>query len=126
MRLMARLRGPRGCPWDREQTHRSLLRHLREESEEVARAIRRADHDNLCEELGDLLHQIVFHAQLAREKGRFTLSDVVDGLFRKIVRRHPHVFGKKKLNTAQEVMVQWEQIKKREKESLRRRPHGAR
>lgn len=120
LRLMARLRAPGGCPWDRRQTHKSLVRHLKEESAEVALAIRRNDPENLCEELGDLLHQIVFHAQLAREKKRFTMADVIDGLCRKIVRRHPHVFGKKKLTSVKEVMVQWEEIKRREKARKKR------
>lgn len=120
LRLMARLRAPGGCPWDRRQTHKSLVRHLKEESAEVAQAIRKNDTENLCEELGDLLHQIVFHAQLAREKKRFTMSDVIDGLCRKIVRRHPHVFGKKKLKSVNEVMVQWEEIKRREKARKKR------
>ena len=120
LRLMARLRAPGVCPWDRRQTHKSLVRHLKEESAEVALAIRKNDPDNLCEELGDLLHQIVFHAQLAREKKRFTMADVIDGLCRKIVRRHPHVFGKKKLKSVKEVMVQWEEIKRREKARKKR------
>jgi len=120
LRLMARLRAPGGCPWDRRQTHKSLVRHLKEESAEVALAIRKNDPDNLCEELGDLLHQVVFHAQLAREKKRFTMADVIDGLCRKIVRRHPHVFGKKKLKSVKEVMVQWEEIKRREKARKKR------
>ena len=120
LRLMARLRAPGGCPWDRRQTHKSLVRHLKEESAEVAQAIRKNDTENLCEELGDLLHQIVFHAQLAREKKRFTMADVIDGLCRKIVRRHPHVFGKKKLKSVKEVMVQWEEIKRREKARKKR------
>lgn len=120
LRLMARLRAPGGCPWDRRQTHKSLVRHLKEESAEVAQAIRKNDTENLCEELGDLLHQIVFHAQLAREKKRFTMADVVDGLCRKIVRRHPHVFGKKKIKSVKEVMVQWEEIKRREKARKKR------
>jgi MazG family protein len=113
VRIMARLR--KGCPWDREQTHQSLLRYLREESREVVQAVHKKDHRNLCEELGDLLHQVMFHAELAREKGRFTIHDVVDGLCRKMVRRHPHVFGKKKLRTSEEVMVQWKEIKRKEK-----------
>jgi len=115
IKLMARLRAPNGCPWDRKQTHRSLLRHLKEESEEVAQAVRKSDPENLCEELGDLLQQIIFHAQLAQEKKQFNMDDVVDGLCRKIIRRHPHVFGHKKINTVGEVMVQWEQIKRQEK-----------
>lgn len=120
LRLMARLRAPGGCPWDRRQTHRTLVRHLREESAEVARAVRRNDSENLCEELGDLLHQIVFHAQLAREKKKFTMADVIDGLCRKIVRRHPHVFGRSSVKTVKDVMIQWEEIKRREKSRKRR------
>ena len=120
VRLMARLRSPRGCPWDRKQTARSLLPHLREESQEVADAIRKGDPDNLCEELGDLLWQIVFHAQIAAEQGHFTMADVVDGLAKKLVRRHPHVFGKMTLRTAAEVAARWDEIKKKEKVLWRR------
>jgi tetrapyrrole methylase family protein / MazG family protein len=106
MRIMARLRGRNGCPWDKKQTHRSLLKYLKEEAGEVARAVRRRDYENLEEELGDLLLQIAFHAQLAREKGRFNL-------------RHPHVFGKKRLGTAAEVMTQWRELKAKEKAEKR-------
>jgi tetrapyrrole methylase family protein/MazG family protein len=120
LKLMARLRGPDGCPWDRKQTHRTLLKHLKEESAEVARAVRKGDMANLCEELGDLLHQIIFHAGIAAEEGRFTMADVVDGLGRKMVRRHPHVFGGKKLKTARQVMAQWKEIKRKEKEDMTR------
>ncbi|MBK6879552.1 MAG: MazG family protein [Elusimicrobia bacterium] len=114
--LMARLRGPGGCPWDRKQTHKSLLKYLREESREVADAINKGDPDDVCEELGDLLLQILFHAQIAAEKRRFTLADVVDGLAKKLVRRHPHVFGGLKLKTAADVVANWDDIKKKEKE----------
>ncbi|HOW27305.1 MAG TPA: MazG nucleotide pyrophosphohydrolase domain-containing protein [Elusimicrobiota bacterium] len=114
---MGRLRGQRGCPWDRKQTHRSLLKYLREESAEVAQAVRRGDHRNLQEELGDLLLQVVFHAQLAQERRRFDIGDVVDGICRKLVRRHPHVFGSHRLRTAQEVVVLWDDLKRREKEA---------
>ncbi|MBK7689547.1 MAG: MazG family protein [Elusimicrobia bacterium] len=113
---MARLRGPGGCPWDRKQTHKSLLKYLREESREVADAINKGDPDDVCEELGDLLLQILFHAQIAAEKRRFTLADVVDGLAKKLVRRHPHVFGGLKLKTAADVVANWDDIKKKEKE----------
>ncbi|MGQ0643870.1 MAG: MazG family protein [Elusimicrobiota bacterium] len=119
MRIMARLRGRNGCPWDKKQTHRSLLKYLKEEAGEVARAVRRRDYENLEEELGDLLLQIAFHAQLAREKGRFDLRDVARGLCRKMVRRHPHVFGKKRLGTAAEVMAQWRELKAKEKAEKR-------
>lgn len=114
--LMARLRGPGGCPWDRKQTHKSLLKYLREESREVADAINKGDPDDVCEELGDLLLQILFHAQIAAEKRRFTMADVVDGLAKKLVRRHPHVFGGMKLKTAADVVANWDDIKKKEKE----------
>lgn len=114
--LMARLRGPGGCPWDRKQTHKSLLKYLREESSEVDDAIKKGDPDHICEELGDLLLQVLFHAQIAAEKHRFTMDDVVDGLAKKLVRRHPHVFGDLKLKTAADVVARWDEIKKREKE----------
>lgn len=114
--LMARLRGPRGCPWDRKQTHRSLLKYLKEESQEVADAVKKGDPDHLCEELGDLLLQILFHAQIASEHGSFSMGDVVDGLAKKLVRRHPHVFGGMTLTTAGEVSARWDEIKKRERE----------
>lgn len=112
---MARLRGPRGCPWDRKQTHRSLLKYLKEESAEVAQAVRNGRPGPLCEELGDLLLQILFHSQIAAEKGRFTIDDVVDGLAKKLIRRHPHVFGSMKLTTARQVAARWDDIKKMER-----------
>lgn len=115
VRVMARLRGPGGCPWDREQTHRSLLKYLREESREVAEAVRKGDYRNLEEELGDLLLQILFHSQIASEKKRFSIRDVVRGLTKKLVRRHPHVFGGAKLRTADEVVARWSELKRREK-----------
>lgn len=121
LRIQAKLRAPGGCPWDRKQTHKTLLKHLREESDEVAQAIRKGDMDNLKEELGDLLHQIIFHAQIAREKGLFTMADVVDELCRKIVRRHPHVFGKSKVKSVKDVLVQWDEIKRQEKITKARR-----
>ncbi|HRY28442.1 MAG TPA: MazG nucleotide pyrophosphohydrolase domain-containing protein [Elusimicrobiota bacterium] len=121
IKIMARLRGPGGCPWDRRQTHRSLLRYLREEAGEVARAVRRKDDANLCEELGDVLLQVVFHAQMASERRKFDIRDVVAGLCRKLVRRHPHVFGRKRLKTAAEVVVLWRELKRREKARRTRR-----
>ncbi len=113
--LMARLRGPRGCPWDRKQTHQTLLKYLKEESAEVVDAVRKGNPDHLCEELGDLLLQILFHSQIAAEKKRFTVHDVVDGLAKKLVRRHPHVFGAMKLTTAAQVAARWDEIKKMER-----------
>ncbi len=126
LRTQAKLRAPGGCPWDRKQTHKSLLKHLREESQEVAQAIRKGDMENLKEELGDVLHQIIFHAQIAREKGLFTMADVVDGLCRKIIRRHPHVFGKSKVKSVKDVLIQWDEIKRREKLTKARRAARAR
>ena len=115
VKIMARLR--KDCPWDRKQTHRSLLKYLKEESAEMVRAVRRNDWENLCEELGDLLLQVVFHAEMAAEKRRFTIRHVVDGLCRKLVRRHPHVFGDKKRLTAEQVITQWNEIKRRKKQN---------
>ena len=113
--VMARLRSPGGCVWDMEQTHLTLRRYLVEEVYEVLEAIELADGVKLCEELGDLLLQIIFHARVAEENGRFSMQDVVDTVTEKMVRRHPHVFGEITVRDAAEVMVNWEQIKKREK-----------
>jgi tetrapyrrole methylase family protein/MazG family protein len=107
--VMARLR--RGCPWDREQTHESLVPYLIEETYEVADAVEANSDGDLCEELGDLLLQIVFHAQLATERGKFSIADVVDGLSNKMIRRHPHVFGDQAVTSVAEVWQNWEQLK---------------
>ncbi|MDD4003825.1 MAG: MazG family protein [Elusimicrobiaceae bacterium] len=115
--VMARLRAENGCPWDKKQTHESLLEYLREESGEVEQAVKNADWDNLREELGDVLLQVVFHAEIARQAGRFDITDVVAGITGKLVRRHPHVFGDEKLDTPEQVLVRWEEIKKKEKNS---------
>ncbi len=117
IKIMARLRGPGGCPWDREQTHKSLLKYLKEESVEVEQAVKRRDFNNLQEELGDILLQVLFHAQLATETRRFTIHDVTDTLARKLVRRHPHVFGpgKKEKLTADDVRRRWKAMKLKEK-----------
>ncbi|MCG0277885.1 MAG: nucleoside triphosphate pyrophosphohydrolase [Thermanaeromonas sp.] len=109
--IMARLRGPEGCPWDKQQTHQTLKRYLLEEAYEVIEAIEEDDMHKLSEELGDLLLQVVFHARLAEEKGFFNLRDVVAGIVDKMIRRHPHVFGQAKLKTAQQVLKRWEEIK---------------
>jgi MazG family protein len=115
LELMATLRGPEGCPWDREQTHASLRAGLIEEAYEVAAAIDASDDANLREELGDLLLQVVFHAQLAREQGRFDFDAVVRGIVEKLVRRHPHVFGADRCADAGAVLARWEEIKRGEK-----------
>ncbi|WP_425059718.1 hypothetical protein SCACP_03210 [Sporomusa carbonis] len=113
--VMARLRSPGGCIWDIEQTHLSLRRYIIEEVYEVLEAIELADGAKLCEELGDLLLQIVFHARIAEESGVFTMQEVIDTVTEKMVRRHPHVFGDITVRNAAEVIMNWDQIKKREK-----------
>ena len=120
------------CPWDREQTHRSLVPYLIEETYEVVDAIEGSDDGELCEELGDLLLQIVFHAQLATERGKFSIADVIDALSNKMIRRHPHVFGDQAVSSVAEVWANWEQLKAQEPagrtahEPARRDPEGAR
>ena len=113
--IMDRLRDPGGCPWDREQTYATLRGFLIEECYEVVDALDRSDLPSLCEELGDLLFQVVFLSKLAREDGAFSVGDVVKGIAAKMIRRHPHVFGDAKANDAAEVLVRWEEIKEREK-----------
>jgi len=115
VKLMARLRGPEGCPWDREQTHQSISLNLLEESYETVEAIDLGDLDHLAEELGDVLLQVVFHAQMAAESGDFDIVRVVEELMAKLIHRHPHVFGDKDARTAAEVLANWEAIKKVEK-----------
>ncbi|MFA6316853.1 MAG: MazG nucleotide pyrophosphohydrolase domain-containing protein [Elusimicrobiota bacterium] len=116
VKVVARLRGPGGCPWDRKQTHRSLLKYLHEESREFAEAVRKGDARHMEEELGDVLLQVVLHAELAREKGLFDINAVARTLTKKLIRRHPHVFGGKKLKTPSEVVRQWAIIKAKEKQ----------
>lgn len=113
--IVARLRAPDGCPWDREQTHESLRAALVEECYEAVEAIERADDANLREELGDLLLHVVMHAHMAGERHAFSFEDVVDGICEKLVRRHPHVFGDREAANSAEVLRQWEQIKRAEK-----------
>ena len=115
MAVMARLRGPGGCPWDAEQTHLSLRGSLIEEAYEVLDALEREDDDALCEELGDLLLQIAFHAIIAQEQGVFNLRDVSTGIVNKLIFRHPHVFGSVHVNSSKEVKYNWEQLKRQEK-----------
>ena len=109
--IMARLRGPGGCPWDREQTIQTLRRYLIEEAYEVLDAMEREDWPHLAEELGDLQLQIVFQAQIAAEDGNFTINDVLAAINDKLVRRHPHVFGDESAATAGDVLKRWEEIK---------------
>jgi XTP/dITP diphosphohydrolase/ATP diphosphatase len=112
---MARLRAPDGCPWDREQTFDSIKRHTLEETYEVFDAIERRAWDDLRDELGDLLLQVLFYAQMASEAGHFSMEDVAAGLNAKLIRRHPHVFGDVKAESAGEVLRNWEEIKREEK-----------
>jgi tetrapyrrole methylase family protein/MazG family protein len=112
--VMARLRRKDGCPWDREQSHESLKPYIIEETYEVLDAIDRKDDDELREELGDLLLQIVFHAQIAAEQSRFTMDDVAAAIIEKLKRRHPHVFGNLEVEDSREVLRNWEEIKKEE------------
>jgi tetrapyrrole methylase family protein/MazG family protein len=121
--VQARLRAPGGCPWDREQTHLTLRTYLTEEAYEVLDAIEDGNPQNLAEELGDLLLQVLFHADLARETGAFDISHVIIGIRDKMVRRHPHVFGNVKAETSGEVLKNWAQLKAREKEAAS--PQGA-
>lgn len=112
---MATLRSPEGCPWDRKQTHQSLLPYLVEESHEYIDAAQANDKAHMAEELGDVLFQVVFHSQVAKENNDFTIDDVVQGICEKMIRRHPHVFGDAKVDDASEVSRRWERIKATEK-----------
>lgn len=113
--LMERLRGPGGCPWDKEQTMTSLVPFIIEEAYEVVAAIDGKSHEDMKEELGDLLFQIIFASRIAQEAGGFNLNDVIDASYEKMVRRHPHVFGEVKAGTSEEVLKHWAEIKKEEK-----------
>lgn len=113
--IIARLRAPDGCPWDREQTHLTLRTHLLEEACETMDAIEEGDDAHFLEELGDLIMQPVLHAQIASETDRFTIADVLEGISDKLVRRHPHVFGEVEVSTSGEVLRHWDAIKKAEK-----------
>jgi tetrapyrrole methylase family protein / MazG family protein len=113
--IIAELRGPNGCPWDKEQTHESLKKYLIEETYEVIDAINNDDIDHIIEELGDVFLQVLLHAQIGEDEGYFTISDVIEGISAKMIRRHPHVFGNTQADTAEEVVQNWQEIKKKEK-----------
>jgi len=113
--IMKVLRSEKGCPWDKEQDHQTLKKYLIEETYEVLEVIDLNDKKRMCEELGDLLLQIVFHAQIANEAGDFDIQDVITGICRKMILRHPHVFGQASASTSDEVLQNWEEIKKKEK-----------
>lgn len=112
------LRHPGGCPWDQEQTHASIRRNFLEEAYEVAEAIDKGDVDGLREELGDVLLQVYFHTSIEEDAGRFTLDDVADGVCKKLIYRHPHVFGDVSVGSTGEVLSNWEELKKKEKGQL--------
>ncbi|MEG6617176.1 nucleoside triphosphate pyrophosphohydrolase [Peptococcaceae bacterium 1198_IL3148] len=113
--VMAKLRADDGCPWDKEQTHDTLRQYLVEETYEVMEALDTKDKYKICDELGDLLLQIVFHAQIAAEEQRFTINDVINAITQKMIRRHPHVFGDTKVQNSDEVLVNWDKIKSMER-----------
>ncbi len=114
--IIAKLRAPDGCPWDRKQTHTSLRGNLLEECYETLEALDEGDSEKLCAELGDLLMQIVLHAQLATEAGEFELGDILSGINAKLIHRHPHIFGSGKVKNAEEVALKWEALKQEERE----------
>ncbi|RKQ61815.1 tetrapyrrole methylase family protein/MazG family protein [Thermovibrio guaymasensis] len=115
VKVMEKLRSEEGCPWDREQTHKSLIKYLLEEAYEVVDAILKNKDEELKEELGDLLLQVVFHSQIAKERGAFTVDDVIDRITRKLIFRHPHVFkGKEGIETPEDVSREWEKLKEKE------------
>ena len=113
--ITAKLRAEDGCPWDREQTFESLRKYMREEAEEAVQAVDNEDMENLCEELGDVLFQVMLNSQIAKEKGLFSVDDVIGGICEKMVRRHPWVFGGEKINSAEEGEALWARIKMQEK-----------
>ena len=122
--IMATLRGPDGCPWDKAQDHKSLKKYFLEESYEVLDAIDRGSDPDLCDELGDALLQVVFHAQLAAERGSFTIDDVVDSICGKMVRRHPHIFGSAQADDPDQVLTMWEAIKAQERKDQKSDKRG--
>lgn len=115
IKIMAKLRSKQGCPWDQEQTHQSLIKYLIEESYEVIDAIKQENPQLLADELGDLLLQIVFHAQIAIENEQFGMEEVIHAICKKMIRRHPHVFSNTQVNNVEDVLTNWEEIKQQEK-----------
>lgn len=113
--IVAALRGEHGCTWDKAQTHETLKKCLTDECEEVLEAIDKQDDENLCEELGDVLLQVVLHSEIAKERGAFTLDDVIQGISEKMIRRHPHVFSNTVIHSPEEGRAMWQEIKRQEK-----------
>ena len=118
--IMAKLRSKNGCIWDKEQTHKSLVKYLISEADELKLAVRKNDMANLEEELGDILLQVVFHAQIARENKAFDIAGVISALNKKLIRRHPHVFGNYKVKNTQDIIKMWKEIKNKEKSGKRK------
>jgi len=113
LKIMERIR--KKCPWDKKQTNESILKYLKEETEEFIQALKEKDYKGIKEELGDILWQVIFHSQILKEKNILTIEDVIDNLCKKMIRRHPHVFGNKKVKDEKEVIENWEKIKEKEK-----------
>lgn len=109
------LHGPKGCLWDKKQTHKTLIPYLREESGEFISALKKGDYHHMKEELGDILLQVMFHSQIASKENRFDVEEVIDGLIKKLKRRHPHVFGKVKVKSTRQIIANWKKIKALEK-----------
>ena len=114
-KVFKRLRGPKGCPWDREQTHESLVKGLKEETRELIEAIKSGDREHMKEELGDVLLHVMFQAEIASGEGEFDIEDVIDGLVKKLKRRHPHIYGTEKVRSSAHVIRSWNKIKLEEK-----------
>jgi tetrapyrrole methylase family protein/MazG family protein len=113
LKIMERIREK--CPWDKKQTNESILKYLKEETEEFIQALKEKDYKGIKEELGDILWQVIFHSQILKEKNILTIEDVIDNLCKKMIRRHPHVFSNKKVKNEKEVIENWEKIKEKEK-----------
>ncbi|MBF0252761.1 MAG: MazG family protein [Candidatus Omnitrophica bacterium] len=116
-KILTTLNGPKGCPWDKEQTHESLIKGLKEETRELIQAIKNKDFDNLKEELGDVLLHVMFQSEIASKEKRFDIEDVIDELINKLIRRHPHVFGTVKADSSAQVLMNWKKIKAIEKKN---------
>ncbi|MCL2484737.1 MAG: MazG family protein [Endomicrobia bacterium] len=120
--IMAKLRSKNGCMWDKKQTHESLVKYLISESKELKSAVRNKDVENLEEELGDILLQVVFHAQIAKENKTFDIAAVINGLNKKLIRRHPHIFSNYKVKNTKDIIEMWKKIKAKEKADKKKKP----
>lgn len=116
-KLFETLHGPKGCLWDKEQTHKSLIPYLKEEADEFIHTVRKGTHQHMKEELGDILLQVMFHSQIAKKAGKFDVEDVIDALIKKLKRRHPHVFGTVKVESSKQIIRNWNRIKRLEKKN---------